>query len=160
MKKCILFAGHDDILWEEFNTYAAQPASGWAPRNFLFLGGESGYGFTMAESAVSLRDVRERTARRVAELLDVFDAIVASSDAANLDDEHDPEGATIGFERAQLSSMVERARAQLTEINEALERLRRGSYGICEECQRSIPGERLSAQPATRTCVECAAKRN
>jgi RNA polymerase-binding transcription factor DksA len=124
------------------------------------MGGESGYGFTMAESAVSLRDVRERTARRVAELLDVFDAIVASSDSANLDDEHDPEGATIGFERAQLSSMVERARAQLAEINEALERLRRGSYGVCEECRRQIPGERLSAQPAARTCVECAAKRN
>ena len=127
---------------------------------FLFLGGESGYGFMTAESAVSLRDVRERTARRVAELLDVFDAIVASSDAANLDDEHDPEGATVGFERAQLSSMVERARTQLAEINEALERLRRGSYGVCEECRRQIPDERLSAQPATRTCVECAAKRN
>jgi len=31
MKKCILFAGRDDLLWEEFNTYAAQPASGWVP---------------------------------------------------------------------------------------------------------------------------------
>ena len=110
----------------------------------------------MAESAVSLRDVRERTARRVAELIEVFDAIVASADAANLDDEHDPEGATIGFERAQLSSMVERARTQLAEINEALERLRQGSYGVCERCGRQIPGERLGAQPATRTCVECA----
>ena len=110
----------------------------------------------MAESAVSLRDVRERTARRVAELIEVFDAIVASADAANLDDEHDPEGATIGFERAQLSCMVERARTQLGEINDALERLRRGSYGVCERCGRQIPGERLGAQPATRTCVECA----
>ena len=110
----------------------------------------------MAESAVSLRDVRERTARRVAELIEVFDAIVASADTANLDDEHDPEGATIGFERAQLSSMVERARTQLAEINEALERLRQGSYGVCERCGRQIPGERLGAQPATRTCVECA----
>ena len=124
------------------------------------MGGESGYDVTMAESAVSLRDVRERTARRVAELLDVFDAIVASTDAANLDDEHDPEGATIGFERAQLSSMVERARVQLAEINEALERLRRGSYGICESCGCRIPDERLRAQPATRTCFECAANRN
>ena len=110
----------------------------------------------MAESAVSLRDVQERTARRVAELIEVFDAIVESSDAANLDDEHDPEGATVGFERAQLSSMVERARTQLAEINEALERLRRGSYGACEVCGKNIPGERLGAQPATRTCVECA----
>jgi DnaK suppressor protein len=110
----------------------------------------------MTDAATSLNDVRERTAQRVAELLDVFDAIVASSDAANLDDEHDPEGATVGFERAQLSSMVERARTQLAEINEALDRLRRGSYGVCEQCGRGIPGERLGAQPATRTCVACA----
>jgi DnaK suppressor protein len=110
----------------------------------------------MTDAAASLNDVRERTAQRVAELLDVFDAIVASSDAANLDDEHDPEGATVGFERAQLSSMVERARTQLAEINEALDRLRRGSYGVCEQCGREIPGERLGAQPATRTCVACA----
>jgi DnaK suppressor protein len=123
----------------------------------LFVGGESGYGVIMGESAVSLRDVRERTAQRVAELIEVFDAIVASSDAANLDDEHDPEGATVGFERAQLSSMVERARTQLSEINAALERLRRGSYGVCERCAGQIPGERLGAQPATRTCVGCAA---
>jgi RNA polymerase-binding transcription factor DksA len=52
--------------------------------------------------------------------------------------------------------MVEQARTQLSEINEALERLRRGSYGVCERCGRKIPGERLGAQPATRTCVECA----
>jgi len=110
----------------------------------------------MAEPAISLQDVQERTAQRVAELIDVFDAIVQSSAGANLDDEHDPEGATAGFERAQLSSMVERARLQLAEVNEALERLRRGSYGICERCGRAIPGERLRARPATRTCVACA----
>ncbi len=40
MKKCILFAGRDDILWEEIHTYAAQPASGWAP-HFARLGQEA-----------------------------------------------------------------------------------------------------------------------
>ena len=45
---------------------------------------------------------RLRVADRVAELTREFDAIVSASAAANLDDEHDPEGATIGFERAQV----------------------------------------------------------
>ncbi len=31
MKKCILFAGLDEVLWEEIHSYSAQPAAGWAP---------------------------------------------------------------------------------------------------------------------------------
>jgi RNA polymerase-binding transcription factor DksA len=85
----------------------------------------------MADPAVSLRDVRERTAQRLAELMDVFDAIVESSAVASLDEpqDFDAGGAAAGYERAQLSSIVEQARVQLGEINDALERLRRGSYG-------------------------------
>jgi hypothetical protein len=63
-----------------------------------------------------IEDARERTARRISDLIDAFDAIVASSEAANLDDEHDPEGATVGFERAQVSALLESARAQLAEL--------------------------------------------
>jgi DnaK suppressor protein len=94
---------------------------------FGFWAESLGYLVNMADPAVSLRDVRERTAQRVAELLEVFDAIVESSAAAVRDD--DALSRDAGLDRAELSSMVERARAQLAEINEALERLRRGSYG-------------------------------
>ena len=112
----------------------------------------------MSDSAIRIREVRERTARRVAELNAVFDAIVASSDAANLDDEHDPEGATVGFERAQVSALLERARAQLEEFDAAMERLRRGSYETCEHCGEPIPAARLAAQPAARACIACASR--
>jgi RNA polymerase-binding transcription factor DksA len=88
----------------------------------------------------------------------VFDAIVASSDAANLDDEHDPEGATVGFERAQVSALLERARAQLEALDAASDRIKRGSYGVCEQCAEPIPAARLAAQPATRACVACASR--
>jgi len=81
---------------------------------------------SMADPVASLRDVRERTAQRVAELIEVFDAIVA---APNLDDGQNPDRSTQALDRAQLSSIVERARGQLAEINEALERLRRGGHG-------------------------------
>jgi len=103
------------------------PSASDAVTTFGFWAESLGHLVNMADPAVSLRDVRERTAQRVAELLEVFDAIVESSAAAVRDDEalsHDS-----GLDRAELSSMVERARAQLAEINEALERLRRGSYG-------------------------------
>ena len=109
-----------------------------------------------SDASTRVRDARERTTQRIADLSAAFDAIVASSDDANLDDEHDPEGATVGFERAQLSALLERARVQLAELDAASARLQRGSYGACEHCEKPIPAARLAAQPAARACVACA----
>lgn len=110
----------------------------------------------IGEAGVRIHLARIRTAKRISELTGVFDAIVASSDAANLDDEHDPEGATVGFERAQVRALLEHARAQLQELDAASERIERGSYGACARCGAPIAAERLAAQPAARACVKCA----
>src|SRR4029077_12407312 len=96
------------------------------------------------------------TAQRLAELGSAFDEIVESSDTANLDDEHDPEGATVGFERAQISALLERTRVHIAEIDAAIERLGDGTYGTCEVCGDLIVEARLAAQPAGRRCVSCA----
>jgi len=110
------------------------------------------------DSSTRVRIARERTSQRIVELRSVFDAIVASSCAANLDDEHDPEGATVGFERAQVSALLERSLAQLDALDAASDRIRHGSYGACEHCGKPIPAARLAAQPAARTCVTCAGR--
>jgi len=93
------------------------------------------------DAEARLREVHARTVRRIAELGAEFDAIIASSDSANLDDEHDPEGATVGFERAQVSALLEQASTQLNEINAAAER--RGSATTecarCAECSFPTP---------------------
>jgi RNA polymerase-binding protein DksA len=49
----------------------------------------------------------------------------------------------------------ESARAELIQIKQALERIASGEYGICQECGRQIPMERLEAIPYTSYCVEC-----
>ena len=90
------------------------------------------------------------------ELTGVLAAIVDASKNANLDDEHDPEGATVAFEREQVSALLERAQQQVADLDDALNRVERGTYGTCERCGAPIPAERLEAQPATRTCVACA----
>jgi RNA polymerase-binding transcription factor len=95
---------------------------------------------------------------RLAALTRDFDGIVESS-AAAMDDEHDPEGATNAFERAQVIALIARVREHLAELDAALERLRAGSYGACERCGRPIGGDRLAARPAARTCIACAAAR-
>ncbi len=79
----------------------------------------------------------------------------AASDVAT-DDEHDPEGTTIAFERAQVSALLDRARRRLTELDEALERLNAGRYGVCVGCDGPIAPDRLAVRPSARTCIGCA----
>jgi DnaK suppressor protein len=47
------------------------------------------------------------------------------------------------------------AHEKIRSIDAALERLRRGDYGICEECDQPISPKRLNAVPWTRYCLEC-----
>jgi DnaK suppressor protein len=105
----------------------------------------------------ALDEARARAAERVRELADALAGIVEASESANLDDEHDPEGSTVGFERAQVATLLDDARARLVELDAARDRLQNDSYGICEVCAATIPSDRLEAQPATRHCVSCAA---
>ena len=69
------------------------------------------------------------------------------------DDEHDPEGATIGFERAQSTGSLRAAQVALDEIHAALDRVATGTYGVCVRCGRPIGDARLDARPATPFCI-------
>ncbi|WP_035919026.1 TraR/DksA family transcriptional regulator [Knoellia sinensis] len=102
-----------------------------------------------------LKRERLATLERLANLTDDFDRFVDASRDSNADDEHDPEGATIAFERSQVDALIQQARTQLVEIDAALERLATGTYGICERCGAPIPAARLEARPTARTCVTC-----
>ena len=86
-----------------------------------------------------------------------FDGIVDAASSVATDDEHDPEGATIAFERAQVAGLLERARNRLADVDLALGRIADGCYGNCERCRQPIPADRLAARPAARTCIRCAA---
>ena len=106
----------------------------------------------------SLADVRRRTHSRLADLSDDYAGMVEASRDSNADDEHDPEGATIAFERSQVGAMVDQARARLAEVDAALARLDAGTYGACERCGEPIAAGRLEARPTARRCVDCAGR--
>jgi RNA polymerase-binding transcription factor DksA len=101
---------------------------------------------------------RLAAAQRIATLTRDFNAMVAASRDANADDEHDPEGATIAFERAQVTALIEQAQRQLLDFDTALDRLDRDDYGICERCGAVISDARLTARPASRFCIDCASR--
>ncbi len=99
---------------------------------------------------------RTRTQERLADLTGDYAGIVEASADSNADDEHDPEGSTIAFERSQVGALVEQARAHVVEIDAALARVEAGSYGVCETCGGTIAQARLEARPVARTCITCA----
>ena len=88
-------------------------------------------------SADPLLDERAVVLRDIESLRREFDQVVEASASSNADDEHDPEGATIAFERQQTAALLEQARRRLADIDAALARRETGNYGVCEGCGRS-----------------------
>jgi RNA polymerase-binding transcription factor DksA len=109
------------------------------------------------EAEARLQSERAATAQRLVSMSRELEAVAAAAAGSNLDDEHDPEGSTIAFEREQLAGLRSHTRNQLLELDAAVDRLRNGRYGVCERCGHAIGHARLEALPATRFCVSCAA---
>lgn len=107
----------------------------------------------------ALERLRDQTRSEITTLDADLHALFEASRDDNADDEHDPEGATIAYERAQLTAVLEAARAQLSAVDDALSRLDAGTYGLCESCGEPIAPERLEIRPFATMCVVCAARR-
>jgi DnaK suppressor protein len=110
----------------------------------------------VSDQRALLEDDRRRTAARLAALRGDYRGFVEASKDSNADDEHDPEGTTIAFERSQVGALVRQAEEHLAQVEAALERLDAGTYGVCLVCGRAIPPERLEVRPAATMCVACA----
>ena len=93
---------------------------------------------------------------RVADLEAALAAVHEASRTSNADDEHDPEGATIAFERQQLVATLATARRTAEELSAARARLVSGEPVTCRGCGRPVPAARLAARPQADTCIDCA----
>lgn len=118
------------------------------------------------ERATALRAAADRMAAervelatRLAGMEDDMARLVEASADSNADDEHDPEGQTIAWERSQLASLTDALRDRLVELDAAARRVEAGTWGVCEVCGEAIPAERLEARPTARTCVRHARPR-
>lgn len=99
----------------------------------------------------------KRTADLISSLSGNIASMVEASRLTAADDEHDPEGSTIAFERSQASTLLATARNHLADVDAALARLAAGNYGHCERCGQEVARDRLLARPTARTCIGCAA---
>src|SRR3954467_9814904 len=81
---------------------------------------------------------RTLTLERIAALNRDRDGIIESTTSTGVDDEHDPEGATIAFERSQIESLLDQSQRHLSELDRAMRQLEEGGYGTCEDCGAPI----------------------
>ena len=102
---------------------------------------------------------RTEAAERIVSLTDDLDCMIQSSVGANADEEHDPDGATIAFERAQLAALLAASRRRLADLDRAIVRLADGTYGRCETCGQPIPADRLAARLTATACLRCVTTR-
>ena len=103
-----------------------------------------------------LRATRDEAVALAARLLLDMEAVAAAREGANVDDEHDPEGSTIAYERSQLDAVRRSALGRAADAEAALGRLADGTFGRCERCSARIGDARLEARPTARTCIDCA----
>lgn len=62
------------------------------------------------------------------------------------------------FEHDMNLSLVENEAQELEEIEEALMKMQKGEFGMCEVCRRAIGKQRLKAIPYARLCIQCKRK--
>jgi DnaK suppressor protein len=58
-------------------------------------------------------------------------------------------------DRSFLLRIRDRERKLITKIQEALQRIEDGTFGICETCGEEIGEKRLEARPVTTQCIDC-----
>lgn len=102
---------------------------------------------------------RAGTLARIRDLGHDVEGMIEAARDVSTDDEHDPDGSTIAFERAQATALLAQEREHLADLDRADERLQDGSYGRCERCGAPIGRARLEARPTARTCIACASVR-
>jgi DnaK suppressor protein len=99
-----------------------------------------------------LLELRERILRAAADLNADDGGVGEINSAAG--DQHIADHATDLFDREFDQSLGENAENVVVEIDEALLRIERGSYGKCAVCGSDIPEERLAAVPYATLCLD------
>jgi DnaK suppressor protein len=118
---------------------------------------------TKASDSTISPQLVSRIEAKLKERFDVLQAMKAQANkeaAAEIEETRPDEvDAASALESAESSRMMaETLRLELIKISDALDRIRAGSFGTCEDCDSQIPAKRLEIRPEARLCVDCQAE--
>jgi DnaK suppressor protein len=104
----------------------------------------------------SLQDERANYTRQATALRAEADQLAQDRDPGDVQfDEESGQGDSMNVERERDLALSAQALAAVEEIDRAVEKIHRGTYGVCEKCHENIPKERLRALPYAALCVKC-----
>jgi len=103
----------------------------------------------MKSSTLKYREEIEAKARELAERLNDRERFAVESPAEEI------EKIVLAEQRDLAVNLLGTSTRMQREIREAVDRLARGDFGICEQCEQEIPAKRLDALPWARRCVSC-----
>ena len=104
-----------------------------------------------------LEEERARVQHAIQHLSDDHDGSIEdeTDELATASDNHMGDMASATLDREIDYTLGENSEQVLTEIDAALKRIEEGTYGICANCGREIPAERLEAYPWASLCIDC-----
>lgn len=103
-----------------------------------------------------LAKVRERLTDMKARLLNEMDSELKAEREGNKDEGMDTYDLASEERDREINFILsDRERAKIKQIDDALERLEEGTYGVCDSCGLEIGEERMEAMPFTRLCRDC-----
>ncbi|UCH42706.1 MAG: TraR/DksA C4-type zinc finger protein [Dehalococcoidales bacterium] len=114
----------------------------------------------MTANYKKFRDLLENERKRLLEELEELENSVRSTDARR---EGSPFGkreeeATESFELEKRLAVEKQVRGHLAEVEHALEKYEKGTYGMCDSCGQPIAANRLEALPQASLCLSCKAQ--
>lgn len=99
---------------------------------------------------------RELLQKKLSDLLNEAGKTVDEMNVLAKDNFPDPvDRASMESDRSFDLRIRDRERRLIAKVNEALERIEDGTFGICEVCGEEIGEKRLEARPVTTLCIEC-----
>jgi DnaK suppressor protein len=110
----------------------------------------------LAEQRELLLAERATYAEQAEDLKAEADSLVEEMEPGDVQfDEESGEGGTVTVDRERDLALSAQALAAVEEIDHALAKIEKGTYGFCENCHAQIPRARLRALPYARLCVAC-----
>lgn len=82
-----------------------------------------------------------------------------ANDELSTVDQHPADTADHLFQREMDQTVRRIVDIEADQVRHAIERRNAGMYGICENCERTIPPERMKARPEATLCVDCQRER-
>ncbi len=101
--------------------------------------------------------MKDEAAKRIQSLQDtgLHESMQESTGELSLYDNHPGDVASEVYERSKDLALLDNARIQLIKIEDALDKLNKGTYGYCDECGHAIDSDRLEVLPETTKCIHC-----